>query len=50
MLRKPTENEKGLLRRRGFDWKDYLVVRATYATVWFKHKRTGRIKIVDKNN
>lgn len=50
MLRKPNENEKAMLRRRGIDWKDYLVVRSTYATVWFKHKVTGRIKIVDKIN
>lgn len=50
MLEKPNENQRAMLRRRGLNWKDYWVVRATLISVWFKHKRTGVIKIIDKNS
>lgn len=50
MLQKPNAKQRELLRRRGFDWKDYLVAKALYGCVWFIHRKTGRVKIINKNN
>ena len=50
MLTVPTPNQKALLKRRGLDWHDYLVVKSYYCSVWFIHKKTGRVKIINKNN
>lgn len=50
MLTEPNEQQKALLRRRGLDWKDYLVVKALYGCVWFIHRKTGRVKIINKHN
>lgn len=50
MLQKPNAKQRELLRRRGLDWKDYLVAKALYGCVWFIHRKTGRVKIINKNN
>lgn len=50
MLAKPNRNQRDMLTRRGYNWRDYWVVRATLICVWFKHKRTGAIKILNKGS
>ena len=50
MQEKPDKKQAELLRRRGMDPKDYVVVKVLYGSVWFKNIHTGYIKIVDKIN
>lgn len=47
---KPNTRQRVLLKRRGLDPKDYVVVKALYGSVWFRNIRTGTIKIIDKKN
>lgn len=47
---KPTYGQGLLLRRRGLDPKDYVVIRALNSSVWFKNIHAGVIKIVDKRH
>ena len=50
MEQKPTYYQGLLLKRRGLDPKDYVVVKALYGSVWFRNVHTGTIKIIDKKN
>lgn len=50
MLKKPNESQRRILLTRGLDWKDYLVVRALYGSIFFIHKKTGKIKVINKYN
>ena len=47
---KPNKLQAELLRRRGLDPKDYVVIRVLYDSVWFKNIHTGYVKIIDKRN
>lgn len=50
MYQAPDVRQRELLKRRGLDPKEYVVVKALYGCVWFKHIPSGRIKIIDKKN
>ena len=45
-----TSNQKTMLRRRGLDPNDYELVKNTYACLYIRDIRFGRIKIINKNN
>ncbi len=47
---KLTPRQRELLRRRGLNPDNYVLVRALYSTLYLKDIRTGRIKIITKNN
>ena len=49
-VKKPTYDQKLMLRRRGLDPKDYVVVRETYGSTWFLNLKTWKYKIIDKRN
>ena len=44
------DNQKKMLRKRGLDPKNYLVLRNTYAALWLRDIRDGSMKILDKKN
>lgn len=48
--KKLNTRQRELLKRRGLDPNDYVVVRALYGSVWFKNIHTGKVKIINKNN
>jgi len=50
MRQKPTYDQGLLLKRRGLDPKDYVVIRVLYGSTWFQNIHTGQIKILDKKN
>lgn len=50
MVKPLTSRQKELLKRRGLDPNDYVLVRALYGSVWVKNIHTGTVKIIDKNN
>ena len=50
MVTKLTYNQGRLLKKRGMDPNDYVVVRALYGSIWVRNIHTGRIKIIDKQN
>lgn len=39
-----------MLRRRGLDPKNYEPIKETYGSVYFRDKRDGSIKIINKKN
>lgn len=39
-----------MLRRRGLDPKNFEMVKETYGSVYFRDRRNGTIKIVNKKN
>lgn len=39
-----------MMRRRGLNHKNYTLVKETYATLWLRDKRDGKIKIINKLN
>lgn len=47
---KLTYRQRELLRRRGMDPNHYVLVRDLYSTLYLKDIRTGKIKIITKNN
>lgn len=47
---KLTYRQRQLLRRRGMNPDNYVVVRALYSTLYLKDIRTGKIRIITKNN
>lgn len=46
----PNSNQSKMLRRRGLDPKDFVVVKDTYVSLYIRDLRNGRIKIINKNN
>lgn len=47
---KLTPRQRELLRRRGMNPDNYVLIRALYSTLYLKDIRTGKIKIITKNN
>jgi len=45
-----TCNQKHMLRLRGLDPKNYLLLRNTYAALWLRDIRDGSMKIINKKN
>ena len=43
-------NQKMMLRRRGLDPKDYVLVKSTYGSLYVKNIHTGVVKIIYKKN
>lgn len=50
MHEKPNKLQVDMLRKRGMNTKDYVVVKTLYGAVWLKNIHTGYIKIVNKCN
>jgi hypothetical protein len=48
--RRPDQRQRELLKRRGLNPADFVVVRVMYGAVWFRNIHTGMIKIVNKRN
>lgn len=46
----PNSNQATMLRRRGLDPKDFIIVKDTYVSLYVRDLRNGRIKIINKNN
>ena len=47
---KLTYRQRELLRRRGMNPDNYVLVRALYSTLYLRDIKTGKIKIITKNN
>ena len=37
-----------MLKRRGYDPKNYKFIKSTYVTVWFRDIRTGKVLPINK--
>ena len=48
--RKPDSGQAIMIRRRGWNPDDYLVVKDTYVSLYIKDRRTGAVKIIIKQN
>ena len=49
-VKKPNYNQKRILMRSGLDPKDYVVVRESYASIWFLNLKTWKYTIINKQN
>ena len=47
---KLTYRQREMLRRRGLNPDNYVLVRALYSTLYLRDIKTGKIKIITKNN
>ena len=47
---KPNSNQKSIIKRRGLNPNDYLVLKETYASLHLKNIHTGFVKIIIKYN
>ena len=45
-----TSNQKEMLARRGYDPKNYEFVKESYGSLYVRDKRTGKIKVIYKQN
>lgn len=50
MYPKPDKNQREVLRKRGLNPDDYVVVKALYGSLWVKNIHSGTVKILDKRN
>lgn len=48
--KRPNGNQRVMLRRRGLDPDNYLVIKDTYSSLYLQDQRNGTIKILAKNN
>lgn len=46
--KKLNENQRIMLRRRGLDPKNYLLIKNTYTSLYLKDLRSGLVKIILK--
>lgn len=49
-LTAPNAHQRAIIKRRGLNPADYLVVKDLNYTLIIKHRVTGRIKLLDRNN
>lgn len=49
-LKKPNGNQRSMIRRRGLDPKNYVVLKETISSLYLKDVRSGTIKILAKLN
>ena len=47
---RPNSNQSSVIRRRGLDPNNYVVIKETYTTLYLRDQRTGAVKIITKNN
>ena len=47
---KLNHNKKAMLRKRGFNPDDYVLVKQTYASLIVRNIRTGQIRLINKQN
>lgn len=45
-----TYNHKTMLRRRGLNPDNYVLIKSTYVSLYLRDRRDGSIKIITKNN
>ena len=45
-----TYNQKTMLRRRGLDPENYVIVKNTYSSLYLRDRRDGSLKIIFKQN
>ena len=43
-------NQRLMLKRRGMNPDNYVLVKDLYSSLWLRDVRTGKIKIVNKSN
>ena len=48
--KKFTSAHYSLMKNRGLRAQDYIFVKDTYGCLYIKHKVTGAVKIINKNN
>ena len=48
--KKPNTNQCTMLRRRGLDPRNYVVVKDTYTSLYLRDLRDGSVKIITKYN
>jgi hypothetical protein len=49
-VKKLTSNQKTMLKRRGMNPEDFVVVKDLYSSLWIKNIHTGQVKILNKHN
>ena len=50
MDQKPNYDQRRMLKVRGLNPEDYMVARALYESVWFRHRPSGKILVINKKN
>ena len=45
---KPTPYQREMLRKRGLNWQDYVLIKNTFTSLYFRNIRTGKLKIILK--
>jgi hypothetical protein len=48
MGKKPTYHQREMLRKRGLNWQDWMFVKETFTSLYFKNIRTGQVKLILK--
>lgn len=48
--KKLNSRQKPMVKARGLNPDDYVVIRDLYGSLWLKNVRTGQIKIINKKN
>ena len=46
----PTTNQRTMIRKRGMNPNDYVVVKNTYTSLYIKNIHTGVIKILERQS
>jgi hypothetical protein len=49
-VKKLTSNQKTMLKRRGMNPEDFVLVKDLYSSLWIKNIHTGQVKILNKHN
>lgn len=48
--KRPNSNQCTIIRRRGLDPINYVVLKETYTSLYLRDQRDGTVKIITKNN
>lgn len=48
MEKKPTPYQREMLKNRGLNWRDWMLVKETFTSLYFKNVRTGQVKLIGR--
>lgn len=48
MEMKPKPYQREMLKKRGLNWRDWMLVKDTFTSLYFKNVHTGQVKLIGK--
>lgn len=49
MEKTPTRYQRIMMKKRGLNWRDWVLIKDTFTSIYFRNIHTGQVKLIGKN-